>query len=319
MASGGGELALPCASDVRQRALATAIRFGIMGLQRSAIASAVIAGAVIMAGAVAWAGSQGGAELGGIPVMVLSAAIAFVVQWLAFVPAYWKQTEHFYDLAGSLTYMLVTGFALVVSRPNDARSAILGLLVFIWASRLGSFLFRRVRSAGSDPRFDEIKPSASRFLVAWTLQGLWVFLTLCAALAAITTMRPSALGLLDGLGVAIWVVGFAIEVTADRQKSGFRANNPGHYVHTGLWAWSRHPNYFGEIVLWIGIAIIASSTLRGWQWVTMISPVFVIFLLTRMSGIPLLEKRADERWGDHESYQSYKAKTPALVPRPPRR
>lgn len=290
-----------------------------MGLQRSANASAVITGAVIVASAVAWAGSQGGAEVGGIPVMVLSAAIAFVVQWLAFVPAYWKQTEHFYDLVGSLTYMLVTGFALVASRPNDARSAILGLLTFIWASRLGSFLFRRIRSAGSDPRFDEIKPSASRFLVAWTLQGLWVFLTLCAALAAITAMRPSALGVLDGLGLAVWVVGFAIEVTADRQKSRLRANNPGQYAHTGLWAWSRHPNYFGEIVLWIGIAVIASSTLRGWQWVTMISPVFVIFLLTRVSGVPILEKRADERWGDHESYRWYKANTPTLVPRPPRR
>ena len=213
-----------------------------MGLQRSAIASAVIAGAVIMAGAIAGAGSQGGLDLGGIPVMVLAAAIAFVVQWFAFLPAYWKQTEQFYDLVGSLTYLLVTGFVLVASRPIDARSAILGLLVFIWASRLGSFLFRRVRTAGSDPRFDDIKPSASRFLVARTLQGLWV-----------------------------------------------------------------------------GVAMIAGSTLRGWQWVTMISPVFVLFLLSRVSGIPLLEKRADQRWGDYESYRRYKAGTPVLVPRRPRR
>jgi len=290
-----------------------------MGLQRSAIDSAVIAGAVIIASAIAWASSQGGAALCGVPVMMLCAAIAFTLQWLAFVPAYWKQTEHFYDLVGSLTYILVTGFALVASRPTDARSTILGLLVLIWASRLGSFLFRRVRLAGSDPRFDEIKPRASRFLVAWTLQGLWVFLTLCAALAAITTMTPAALGTLDGLGVAIWVIGFAIEVSADRQKSRFRAENPGHYAHTGLWAWSRHPNYFGEIVLWIGVALIAASTLRDWQWITMVSPVFVFLLLTRVSGIPLLEKRADDRWGDQESYQQYKANTPALFPRPPRR
>ena len=290
-----------------------------MGLQRSAIDSAVIAGAVIIASAIAWASSQGGAALGGVPVMVLCAGIAFTVQWLAFVPAYWKQTEHFYDLVGSLTYILVAGFALVASRPTDARSTILGLLVLIWSARLGSFLFRRVRRAGSDPRFDEIKPSASRFLVAWTLQGLWVFLTLCAALAAITTMTPAALGTLDGLGVAIWVIGFAIEVTADRQKSRFRAENPGHYAYTGLWAWSRHPNYFGEIVLWVGVALITASTLRGWQWITMVSPMFVFLLLTRVSGIPLLEKRADDRWGDQESYQRYKANTPALFPRPPRR
>jgi len=215
--------------------------------------------------------------------------------------------------------MLVTGFALLASRPNDTRSIILGLLVFIWASRLGSFLFRRIRRAGSDPRFDEIKPSASRFLVAWTLQGLWVFLTLCAALAAITTRSPSELGLLDGLGFTLWVVGFAIEVVADRQKSRFRAEHPGHYIDAGLWSWSRHPNYFGEIVLWIGVALIASSTLQGWQWATMISPVFVLFLLTRISGVPLLEKRANERWANDESYQRYKANTPVLFPRPPHR
>jgi len=292
---------------------------GIMAFQRIALASTVISGAVTVAAAVAWAGSHGSLEIGGVPVLFACAALAFGVQWLAFVPAYWKQTEHFYDLVGSLTYMLVTGFALFASRPNDARSAILGLLVFIWASRLGSFLFRRVRRAGSDPRFDEIKPSASRFLVAWTLQGLWVFLTLCAALAAITTVAPAPLGLLDALGFGVWLIGFTIEVVADRQKSAFRANYPGHYVHTGLWAWSRHPNYFGEIVLWFGVALISASTLTGWQWATMISPIFVIVLLTRVSGIPLLEKRSDERWGDEEGYRQYKARTPVLIPRPPKR
>lgn len=287
--------------------------------KRVAIASTVIAGAVITAAGVACAGSRGGAEIAGAPVMFLCAALAFLVQWLAFLPAYLKQTERFYDLVGSLTYMLVTGVALLASRPVGPRSMVLGLLVFIWSLRLGSFLFRRIQATGSDPRFDEIKPSASRFLVAWTLQGLWVFLTLCAALAAISTRAPAKLGVIDGLGIGIWVLGFAIEVAADRQKSRFRAENPGRYVHTGLWAWSRHPNYFGEIVLWIGVAVIASSTLRGWQWVTMISPLFVILLLVRVSGIPLLERRADERWGDHASYRQYKANTPVLIPRLPRR
>jgi steroid 5-alpha reductase family enzyme len=274
-----------------------------MSLKRGVIASVVISGAVLVAGAIAWAGSRGGSEIVGVPVVMVCAAIAFGVQWLAFVPAYLKQTEHFYDLVGSLTYMLVTGFALLTSRPNDTRSIILGLLVFIWASRLGSFLFRRIRSAGSDPRFDEIKPSV----------------TLCAVLAAITTQSPSELGLLDGLGITVWVIGSAIEVVADRQKSRFRAEHPGRYIDTGLWSWSRHPNYFGEIVLWIGVALIASSTLQGWQWATMISPVFVIFLLTRVSGVPLLEKRANERWASDESYQRYKANTPVLIPRPPHR
>jgi steroid 5-alpha reductase family enzyme len=116
----------------------------------------------------------------------------------------------------------------------------------------------------------------------------------------------------------VWVFGFVIEVTADSQKSRFRADpeNKGKFIHTGLWAWSRHPNYFGEIVLWIGVAVIALPILRGWQWLTLISPVFVTLLLTRISGVPMLEKRADEKWGGQEDYEAYKERTPVLVPRP---
>jgi steroid 5-alpha reductase family enzyme len=259
---------------------------------------AVVAGAVGTAGIVAWAGGFGGVTLMGMSVMAWCASLAFLTQWLAFVPAYIRQTERFYDLTGSLTYIGVTLFALAADRSIEGRSALLALLVIVWAGRLGSFLFRRIQAEGSDARFDSIKPSALRFWVAWTLQGLWVFLTLCAALAAITSSDPAPLRVRDGLGLLIWIAGF---------------------VDTGLWAWSRHPNYFGEIVLWTGIAVIASSTLRGWQWVTLVSPVFVVFLLTRVSGIPILEKRADERWGDDAAYQRYKENTPVLVPRPPTR
>ena len=113
--------------------------------------------------------------------------------------------------------------------------------------------------------------------------------------------------------------GFAIEVVADRQKSQFRAapENAGKFINVGLWSWSRHPNYFGEIVLWIGVAIIAAPILRGWQWLTMISPLFIILLLTRISGVPMLERRADEKWGGQPEYEDYKARTSVLILRPP--
>lgn len=290
-----------------------------MNLQRVAVSSATSAAAIAVAAGVAWAASDDVVELWGIPVIVLCGALAFAVQWIAFVPAFLRQTERFYDLVGSLTYVTVTGFAMAASCSQDARSLVLGLLVVVWASRLGTFLFRRVRAQGGDSRFENIKRSASRFFLAWTLQGLWVFLTLSAALTAITTRVPPSFGVCDVAGVAIWLSGFCFEVIADRQKTRFRSKNPGRFVHDGLWAWSRHPNYFGEIVLWIGIFVMASSTLRGWQWVTLISPLFVIVLLTRISGIPILEKQADERWGDLESYRRYKQSTPVLIPRPPRR
>jgi steroid 5-alpha reductase family enzyme len=279
-----------------------------------------IVGALSVAAAIAWAGSQGGISIGGLPLFALAGAFAFLVQWVAFVPSYAAQTEHYYDLTGSLTYLTVVVGTLVLADRFDARSVVLALLVSVWALRLGSFLYRRVKRAGSDERFDTIKPSFSRFLMAWTVQGLWVFLTLSAALAAMTTGASAPFGVPGLIGAAVWAGGFLIEAVSDRQKRVFRSDpaNAGRFISTGLWAWSRHPNYFGEILLWVGVALIALPVLTGWQYVTLISPLFVYLLLTRVSGIPMLERRAEERWGDRPDYQDYRARTPVLFPRPPR-
>jgi steroid 5-alpha reductase family enzyme len=269
--------------------------------------------------AIAWAGSQGGGTVGGIPVFALAVALAFLIQWLVFVPSFVRKDEHFFDLTGSLTYISVTAIALALSPKIDGRSVLLLVLVVVWAARLGTYLYRRIKKAGKDARFDEIKVSFPRFLLIWTLQGLWVTFTLAAALAAITTETRKGLGLVALLGLLVWAVGFTFEAVADAQKSRFRADpaNKGKFINTGLWAWSRHPNYFGEIVIWIGVAIIALPVLRGWQFVTLISPVFVTLLLTRISGLPMLERRADEKWGGQEDYEAYKERTPVLVPWPP--
>jgi steroid 5-alpha reductase family enzyme len=266
---------------------------------------------------VALAGSQGGASIAGVPVFALSVGLAFLIQWLVFIPAYWMQTEKFFDLTGSITYISVTAIALLLSVGADGRSILLAALVMIWAVRLGSFLFGRIKKAGKDDRFDEIKPSFIRFLNVWTIQGLWVTFTMAAALVAITTTTRKELDVFAVVGFLVWAFGFAIEVAADTQKSRFSADpaNKGRFIQTGLWSRSRHPNYFGEIVLWVGVAIIALPVLQGWQWVALISPVFVTLLLTRVSGVPLLEKKADKKWGGQEEYESYKKKTPVLIPR----
>lgn len=194
-------------------------------------------------------------------------------------------------------------------------------LVVAWALRLGWFLFQRVRQSGGDRRFDTIKRHFPSFFMTWTLQGLWVLLTAAAGLAAITTAKPAALEPVAAVGVATWVAGFLIEAVADAQKRAFRSDpaNRDRFIRSGLWAWSRHPNYFGEIVLWVGVAIIAAPALSGWQWVTIVSPVFVFVLLTRVSGIPILERQANARWGGDRDYREYRMKTPVLVPHPPTR
>jgi steroid 5-alpha reductase family enzyme len=266
---------------------------------------------------VATAGSQGGSRVAGIPVFALLVGLAFLIQWLVFIPSYWRQTEKLFDLIGSLTYITVSTLALLLSTGVDGRAILMWVLVVIWAVRLGTFLFRRIKKAGKDDRFDEIKPSFIRFLNVWTIQALWVTFTMTAALVTITTANRKELDIFTILGFLVWVFGFTIEVVADSQKSRFSANsdNKGKFIQSGLWSRSRHPNYFGEIVLWIGVMIIALPVLRGWQWVALISPIFVTLLITRVSGVPLLEKRADQKWGGQADYEAYKKRTPVLIPR----
>jgi len=275
---------------------------------------------IILVGAgLALAGSQGSATTGRFPLYALGIIMAFVIQWIVFIPSFINKTEHFYDLTGSIAYITITVVALLLSPELDARALMIGVMVIIWAARLGTFLFRRVRKAGADQRFDAIKVSFPRFLMAWTLQGLWVSFSLAAALAAITSTIRVPFEFFAGAGLLVWLFGFSFEVIADTQKSRFKADpeNEGKFINTGLWSWSRHPNYFGEIVLWIGVAIASIPVLRGWQWAAMISPVFITLLLTRISGIPLLEKRADEKWGGQEDYEAYKSRTSVLIPLPP--
>lgn len=275
---------------------------------------------VAIGAAVAVAGSQRGATVAGWPVFALCAGLAFAINWLVFVPSFIQQTEHYFDLTGSLTYVTVVVTALVLSGAADARALLLAALVVLWAGRLGSFLFARIRRDGRDGRFDALKPSLPRFLMTWTLQGLWVLLTLAPSLAAMTTLHARPLDLFAAVGLAVWAIGFGIEVVADRQKREFRRHpgNRGRFITTGLWAWSRHPNYFGEITLWTGVALLAAPVLGGWQYLTLVSPLFVYLLLTRVSGIPLLEARAEERWGGDPAYRAYRDRTPPLFLRPPR-
>ena len=159
------------------------------------------------------------------------------------------------------------------------------------------------------------------FLIAWTVQGAWVVITSCCALAAISALQAKALVWHDYLAIALWVTGFAIESLADWQKRQFKRKPQSDtpFIRSGLWAWSRHPNYFGEILLWFAVALLAFPVLSDWQYLTLLSPLFVWILLRHISGVPPLEAKADERWHDREDYQHYKQTTPILLPRFPRR
>jgi len=201
---------------------------------------------------------------------------------------------------------------------------LIGIMVVLWSLRLGMFLFKRVKDVGQDIRFIEMKKDFFWFFMTWTLSGLWVFLTYVAGLSAMTSIN-----LIENMsyyhfafmfiGFFFWVVGFVIEILADNQKKIFRENpvNKGKFISSGLWAWSRHPNYFGEIILWLGISIIAFPSMEGGEFLGLISPIFVYILLTKISGIPMLEKSSDNKWGLNEDYIKYKNTTPILFPKKP--
>ncbi|MDE0509857.1 MAG: DUF1295 domain-containing protein, partial [Gammaproteobacteria bacterium] len=260
--------------------------------------------ALLLGAGIGLAGSQGSAAWGELPLFAIAGIVIYLVHWLVFIPSWIYQTEHYFDLTGSITYLSALGTVAVLHPALDTRGLVLCLLIVIWAIRLGSFLFKRVKRAGGDSRFDPIKINFFRFLLTWTLSGTWVYVTMAAGLAAVTSADSIGLDAFFTAGLALWLAGFAFEVTADTQKTRFRADpaNEGKFISSGLWSISRHPNYFGEIVLWIGIAVIAFPALSGWQFITLISPVFVIFLLTRVSGINMLERAGKQRWGDNPDY-----------------
>lgn len=290
-------------------------------LKMSRIAIMGILGSIAVSALVALAVSADTVQKAGLPAIVWCVIGAFVIQWIVFVHSWITRSEKFFDLTGSATYILMTVLALLLADDIEPRDVLIAALVWIWAARLGTYLFRRISADGHDGRFDKIKTNFGQLLMTWTIQGMWVSLTAIAAWTAITTETTADFGVVGIVGVVVWVIGFAIEVRADTEKSAFKADpaNEGRFISSGIWAWSRHPNYFGEITLWTGMALLALAAFDGWEHVALISPVFVTLLLTRISGIPMLERRGLKRWGSDPDYQEYLAETPVLILRPPRR
>lgn len=281
-----------------------------------------VIGAVVIGVLVAFAGSDGGIRWNGLAVFAVCTALAFGMQWLAFLPAWLGRSERFFDLAGSVAFVTVMAVALFAASSPTLRAGLIAAMVGVWAFRLGLFLFLRIRREGVDRRFDRLKTQLPAFLMTWTLQGAWVSLASAPGLAAITSTasKPGVDAWLLA-GAAAWLAGFAIEALADEQKRRFRLRpeNAERFIDTGLWGWCRHPNYLGEILLWCGIAIMAVPALQGWQLATLLSPLLIALQLTRVSGVPLLDARARKRWGDDPKYANYRRRTPMLLPMPPRR
>ena len=276
---------------------------------------------VLIAFLVSLASSQNGVSYNNYPISIICMALSFIIHWLVFIPSYFYKTEKFYDITGTVAYLsILLTTAYLINLVNDEgillRSIISIIFVMIWAIRLGIFLFKRVIKVGEDKRFEHAKKSFSKFLMFFNISALWVFLTIVNVLTMIINNSDSVTDLFFIIGFTIVIIGFIIEVVADMQKRKYRTNisNKGQFISSGLWSISRHPNYFGEMMIWVGMSFATIPILIGWQFITLISPIFVIFLLTKVSGINLLEASANDKWGADKNYQDYKDKTSVLIP-----
>ncbi len=248
--------------------------------------------------------------------LIINFIIAMGINLLMFIPAYKFKTDKLTDISYSVTFVVLGIFGLMLSNLMLPQ-IILFLMILLWAMRLGGYLLTRIQKIGKDNRFDSMRSSIIKFGSFWVLQGFTVFVVLIPG-SYFFNADSSQLTLLSFIGIAVWLLGLIIETIADYQKTTFikQVANKGKWVNIGLWKHSRHPNYLGEILVWIGVYLFILPALNTAQaLIGAISPVFIAFLLLYVSGIPLLEKSANKKWADNYAYTKYKLNTGKLLPK----
>jgi steroid 5-alpha reductase family enzyme len=257
--------------------------------------------------------------------------IIFLIQALFFLLAYILQTDIFTDFVYGLTFIIVALFFLFLNRSFTITQITLFLMIFSWGARLGVYLFIRILKTKKDERFNQIRKSVFKLAGFWTLQAVTIFIIMLPSLIVLTKndsltqayfliQDKSFFYVILILGFLIWLTGFLIETIADWQKFKFKSKpeNKGKWTNKGLFKYSRFPNYFGEMLCWWGIYIYTLPFLKGFEYLTIISPIYITVLLKYVSGIPILEKKHEEKYGNKKEFQKYKNKTSLLVPLPPK-
>lgn len=247
--------------------------------------------------------------------LVLSLIIVIGVNAALFAVAYARQSDKLTDFSYALSFIVVAVSAVVLAEHRSSLLVAAVVMVLLWALRLGGFLVFRIRKSGKDTRFDGIREDFFKFLKFWLGQGIVAWFLLLPIL--FLTQHQGAWSWVSVVGMLVWLCGLVLETTADMQKYLFTHDpkNKGRWIESGVWKYSRHPNYFGEICVWIGIYLTVVSSLGGLeQLMALASPAIIFLTLRFISGVPPLEKSADERWGDVADYQRYKKRTNLLLP-----
>lgn len=240
--------------------------------------------------------------------------IIFIIQLLFFLYAYINKTDKVTDLAYGATFIAIVLWKLITNGTYFPVQILVTALITNWGVRLAVYLFIRIHAMGKDKRFDEMREHFFRFAGFWTLQTIAIWTILLPALLILFANNNYSNALYSFIGTGVWFAGFLLETIADWQKFTFKKKHKDRWIESGVWKYSRYPNYFGEMLCWWGIFIIAVPFLSGWSWLVLIGPIFITILLLFVSGIPMLEKRYEKKYGSNPKYQAYKKRTNILIP-----
>jgi steroid 5-alpha reductase family enzyme len=246
--------------------------------------------------------------------VTLAASLAIQAAFFAFAAT--LRTDKVTDLSYGLTFIVLAWLLARSHAQAGPPGVVLALMVTAWGLRLSSYLLYRIIRIGRDARFDGVRERFWPFLRFWFFQGVAVW----AIMLPVTLWfgRPGPWTWDKAVAVAVWATGLVIETAADIQKFRFkqRAHGKARWVDTGLWQYSRHPNYFGEMLCWWGTFLFAARDLGPWVALGAVGPVTVTIVLLYVTGVPTLERSANEKWASDPAYQAYRERTRLLVPWP---
>lgn len=251
--------------------------------------------------------------------LALTAIVTIAFQFTFFVITYALRFDKVTDFAGSTNFILLAILTLTLGSGYNPRQIVITSCVLVWGVRLCAFLLYRIILWGEDRRFDDKRNNLPRLAAFWILQAVWAWTVSLPTTIINSKTSSKGLNALDYVGWAIFAFGFVLEATADQQKLFFKRSpeSKGRWTDVGVWSWSRHPNFFGEMLVWWGLYLSAINDLEGGEHAAVVSPIFITLLLMFISGIPLLEKSADGKHGGKEEYVTYKKRTSVLILFPP--
>lgn len=245
-----------------------------------------------------------------------SLLISLGIQASFFIIAAILKTDLFTDLSYGITFVILAIAIVAFNQSSSLMQWLLTGMIAFWGLRLAGYLFIRISSIKRDKRFDGIRENPLKFGAFWLFQGISIWIIMLPSLHFLgAKIEPTGL-YISLFGFLIWAVGFVLETVADYQKFVFKQQNKNMWISSGVWKYSRHPNYLGELFCWWGIFLFVVPYLSGWEYLTIIGPIWITILLLFITGVPTIEKRYDKKYKSNKKYQEYKCSTGLLFPKP---